>query len=144
LATPLDTSLPGPQLAVRAPPYQSWLLSVLLTKHSDRRPQLMHNVKYASIIWLLSSLLHFLEYKIFSNTALVHMHWEYLKSFWTLEVHLFIVRLQTSRYILHVGCKGTPQFPTILVLSDIELIRLQCQITSDNVGSDNVGSDNVG
>lgn len=86
MAAPLDTSLPGPQLAVRAPPYRSWLLSVLLAKRSDRGPQLVHNVKYASIVRLLSSLLHFLGYKIFGNTALVHMHWEYLESFWTLEV----------------------------------------------------------
>jgi hypothetical protein len=48
----------------------------------------------------------------------------------------------TKRMPMKKGsCKGTPQFPIILALSNIRLIRLQCQIASDRIASDRITSD---
>src|SRR6266403_6134289 len=40
-------------------------------------------------------------------------------------------------------CKGTPQFLTILALSDSRLIRLQHRIASDRIMSDRIVSDRI-
>src|SRR5882762_11632306 len=40
-------------------------------------------------------------------------------------------------------CKGTPQFLTILALSDIGLIRLQRRITSDRIALDQIALDQI-